>query len=72
MAEKAVLDDVEEGGEALILTDGRRLRVKPSDTETVLIWMPTQDLTLRRGKDATFDLRVTNEDTGQTISATKE
>ena len=69
MAEKAVLEDVEKDGEVLLLADGRRLLVPNNEDATVAsIWMPPLCLTLRKGKHGT--LNVTNEDTGDTISAT--
>ena len=70
MIEKATLADVERDGEALILADGRRLRVRPDDTEVVCIWFPDAILTLAKGKDRAFDMNVTNEETGETIKAT--
>ena len=68
MTEKAILDDVEKDGEVLLLADGRRLVVSHDEDATVAsIWMPPVCLTLRKGKRGT--LSVTNDDTGETISA---
>ena len=68
MLEKAMLDDVEKDGEFLLLADGRRLAVSNDEDATVAsIWMPPVCLTLRKGKHGT--LSVTNDDTGETISA---
>jgi len=68
VTEKAILDDVEKDGELLLLGDGRRLVVSNDEDATVAsIWMPSVRLTLRKGKRGT--LSVTNDDTGETISA---
>lgn len=71
MAEKVTLEDVEQDGEVLLLKDGRRLKVTDPDDATVAsIWMPRVSMTLRKLKSPAFRVRVTNEDTGETISAT--
>ena len=63
-----MLEEVEKDGEVLLLADGRRLLVPNDEDETVAsIWVPPLRLTLRKGKRGT--LNVTNEDTGETISA---
>ncbi len=65
---KAFLEDVEKNGEVLLLEDGRRLKVSNADGATVAsIWLPPARLTLRKGKRG--DLSVTNEETGETVSA---
>jgi hypothetical protein len=74
-AEKVILEDVEKDGDVLLLADGRRLSVSPDDATAASVWMYPHRLTLRerkvkvRGRRAAFDLTVTNEDTGDTISA---
>jgi hypothetical protein len=69
-AEKAVLEDVERDGEILVLADGRRLRVTNADgAELASIWLPPTPLTLRTAKRG-GRLGVTNDDTGETVSAT--
>jgi len=71
LAEKVTLEDVEKVGEVLLLTDGRRLKVNDPDDATVAsIWMPSARVTLRERKGPAFSVSVTNEDTGDTISAT--
>ena len=68
VTEKAMLEDVEKDGGVLLLADGRRLVVSNDEDATVAsIWMPPVRLTLRKGKRGT--LSVTNDDTGETISA---
>lgn len=70
LAEKAMLADVERHGEILVLADGRRLKVmRPEDATAASIWFPSTRLTLRQRKRKGADLQVTNEDTGETISA---
>lgn len=68
MIENAVLDDVLDDGEMLLLADGRRLAVKRADSIATSIWFPKARLTLRRRKGA-FDISVTNDETGETVSA---
>jgi hypothetical protein len=69
VTEKAMLEDVEKDGETLLLADGRRLFVVNDEDATVAsIWLPPVRLTLRKGKRGS--LSVTNEDNGETISAT--
>jgi len=71
LAEKATLEDVEKDGEVLLLKDGRRLKVNnPDDATAASIWMPSTRLTLRKGKGRAASVIVTNEETGETISAT--
>ena len=71
MVEKVTLEDVEKDGEVLLLKDGRRLKVNKSDDATVAsIWMPSTRLTLRKGKGRAAGVTVTNEETGEIISAT--
>ena len=71
MVEKVTLDDVEKDGEVLLLEDGRRLKVNNRDDATVAsIWMPSTRVTLRKGKGRSGSVTVTNEETGETISAT--
>ena len=73
LTEKATLEDVEKHGGVLLLKDGRRLKVNNSDDATVAsIWFPSTRLTLRTRKGSAFSVSVTNEDTGETISATAE
>jgi hypothetical protein len=71
--EKAILEDVEKDGDILLLADGRRLMVNPDDAAVASVWFPAARLTLRegtaRGRRAAFNLTVTNEDTGDTITA---
>lgn len=70
MAEKSTLDDVEKDGEVLLLKDGRRLKVSNSEDATVAsIWMPSTRVTLRKRKGRAAGITVTNEETGETISA---
>jgi len=70
MAQKVMLQDVENDGEILLLADGRRLNVSnPSDAVMASIWMPEAALTIRKRKGAAFNVRVTNEETGETIAA---
>jgi len=69
-AEKAMLKDVEKDGEVLLLEDGRRLKVNNSDDATVAsVWMPSTRVTLRKRKGRAAGITVTNEETGETISA---
>jgi hypothetical protein len=68
MTEQSVLEDVLDDGEMLLLAGGRRLAVKRADSTVASIWLPPARLTLRRRKGA-FDISVTNEETGETISA---
>lgn len=71
MIEKATLEDVEKDGEVLLLEDGRRLKVSNRDDATVAsIWLPPARVTLRKGKGRSASVTVTNEETGETISAT--
>lgn len=71
MVEKVTLEDVEKDGEVLLLKDGRRLRVNnPDDATVASIWMPSTRMTLRKGKGRSAGVTVTNEETGETISAT--
>jgi len=44
--EEVTLLEVENGGEFLILLDGRRLRVNPGDMPTVCTWSPTAELVI--------------------------
>lgn len=70
MAENATLEDVEKDGEVLLLKDGRRLKVNnPDDATVASIWMPSTRVTLRKGKGRAASVSVTNEETGETISA---
>jgi hypothetical protein len=68
MTEKAVLDDVLDDGELLLLADGRRLAVKRADSIAASIWFPEARLTLRKLKKAT-EISVTNDDTGESVLA---
>ena len=68
MTEKAVLDDVLDDGEMLLLADGRRLAVKRADSVVTSIWFPEARLTLRKGKSPA-GISVTNDDTGETVPA---
>jgi hypothetical protein len=72
--EKAVLEDVERNGDVLRLADGRRLSVSRNDATAASVWSYGARLTLRaletRGRRGASRLSVTNEDTGETISAT--
>ena len=71
LVEKVTLEDVEKDGEVLLLKDGRRLKVNNRDDATVAsIWMPSTRVTLRKGKGRSASVSVTNEETGETISAT--
>jgi hypothetical protein len=66
---RAILKDVERDGEILLLADGRRLLVHgPDDATAASIWMPSARLTLRERRRGAV-LSITNEDTGETISA---
>ena len=66
-----MLKDVEKDGEVLLLKDGRRLKVNNSDDATVAsVWMPSTLVTLRKSKGRVASVRVTNEETGETVSAT--
>ena len=70
MSAKAILEDVEQNGEVLLLKDGRRLKVpNPDDATMASIWLPPSRLTLRPGKRGGSYLSVTNEETGETVSA---
>lgn len=70
MSTKAVLEDVEQDGEVLLLKDGRRLKVPNAEEATMAsIWLPPARLTLRAGKGGSPNLSVTNEETGETVSA---
>jgi hypothetical protein len=70
MPEKATLIDVENNGELLLLKDGRRLKIgDPDDATVASIWMPPLTVTLHKRKGRGDGLSVTNEDTGETISA---
>ena len=70
VTEKAMLEDVEKDGGVLLLADGRRLVVSNDEDATVAsIWMPPVSLSLRKGKHGTVS--VTNEDTGERISAAR-
>ena len=68
MTENAVLEDVLNDGETLLLADGRRFSVKRADSTVASIWLPPARLTLRKRKGAS-DIRVTNDETGETVSA---
>lgn len=71
LVEKVTLEDVEKDGEVLLLKDGRRLKVNnPDDATVASIWMPSTRVTLRKGKGRYPGVTVTNEETGETISAT--
>jgi hypothetical protein len=71
LVEKVTLEDVEKHGDVLLLEDGRRLKINNRDDATVAsIWMPSTRLTLRKGKGRSASVTVTNEETGETISAT--
>jgi hypothetical protein len=71
LVEKVTLEDVEKDGEVLLLKDGRRLKVtNPDDATAASIWMPSTRVTLRKGKGRSASVTVTNEETGETISAT--
>jgi hypothetical protein len=73
LAEKVTLEDVEKDGEVLLLKDGRRLKVNnPDDATVASIWMPSTRVTLRKRKGRAVGVSVTNEETGETISATAE
>lgn len=64
-----MLKDVEKDGEVLLLEDGRRLKVHNSDDATVAsVWMPSTRVTLRKSKGRVASVRVTNEETGETVS----
>jgi hypothetical protein len=68
MTEKAVLEDVLQNGDVLLLADGRRLAVARADVDVTSIWFPEARLTLRKRKNAA-GISVTNEDTGETVLA---
>ncbi len=74
LEQKAILEDVEKNGDVLLLADGRRLSVSPIDAVAASVWMHGARLTLRevagRGRREAARLSVTNEDTGETITAT--
>jgi hypothetical protein len=72
--ENAILQDVEKNGDVLLLADGRRLAVIGHDGVAASIWMYGARLTLRaiatRGRRKAPSLEVTNEETGETVTAT--
>ena len=68
MTERAVLEDVLDDGETLLLADGRRLSLRRADSIIASIWLPPARLMLRRRKGAS-DIGVTNDETGETVSA---
>ncbi len=68
MTENAVLEDVLNDGELLVLADGRRLAVKRADSTVASIWLPPARMTLRTRKGAS-DISVTNKETGETVAA---
>ena len=68
MTDNAVLEDVLNDGELLLLADGRRLAVKRADSIVASIWLPPARLTLRKRKGVS-DMSVTNNETGETVSA---
>jgi hypothetical protein len=68
---KTTLEDTERDGDFLVLTRGQRLEVARNDRAVTSIWQPGARLTLseRKGSRTPYNLRVTNEETGETIAA---
>ena len=69
MADEAMLFQIENDGQALVLADGRRLLVNPGDASVACNWSPTTRLQLTPNKDSVFSISVTNEVSGATIAA---
>lgn len=69
--EEVTLEKVEEDGEVLVVTDGRRLQVNPGDTWTAVEWLPTSTLEVIESSEDEegFNLSVILEGTEQKISA---
>ncbi len=69
--EEAILLEVEEDGEILVLLDGRRLGVNPGDIPTAILWLRAVSLGISEDEeDRLFDLSVRNRDSDQEIRAT--
>ena len=70
--EEAVLRQVDRQGHALILEDGRMLRVAPSDATLAVTWMPSTILEICEDRETslTFPLVVFNTVNDDGIHAT--
>lgn len=67
--EVVTLFEFEEDG-ALLLMDRRRIRVRPGDIPTAILWLPTATLEVVETEgDDVFDLSVTLQGTDQVIRA---
>ena len=61
--ETATLIEIKGDGQLLVLADGRRLQVNPSDIPTACIWRPTNQLQLLDGGGASmFPITVYNKE----------
>lgn len=70
MKEKETLLEVEKDGEILVLLDGRKLRVDPSDFPTSCLWLPTAELEITENRaDGVFDVLVRNVEEDEQISS---
>ncbi len=68
--EEAILLEVEEDGEILVLLDGRRLGVNPGDIPTSILWLRAVSLGISEDEeDRLFDLCVRNMDNDREIRA---
>ena len=68
--EKTTLIEVKNGGQTLVLMDGRELDVDPGDSTTTILWLPTTLLDISEATDNQFfDLCVKIHGTSQEIRA---
>jgi hypothetical protein len=70
VAEREPLSGIQQGGEILILLNGRRLRVKPADIATGGTWVVLSELEISDDAgDPLYNLRVRNTENNQEIFA---
>jgi hypothetical protein len=70
VAEREPLSGIQQGGEILVLLNGRRLRVKPADILIVSSWIVLSELEISDDAgDPLYNLRVRNTENNQEILA---
>lgn len=70
MTERETLIRLEDGGEVLVLLDGRRLRVRPDDVFISRTWLPMEELEISdQSTDPMFTVIVRDLEERQEILA---
>jgi hypothetical protein len=70
VAEREPLSGIQQGGEILVLLNGRRLRVKPADIPIGSSWAVLSELEISDDAgDPLYNLRVRNTENNQEIFA---